>query len=148
MTQTSGVVVCQRAARRPASVTVHSRRLGVVANASFRNGYSYSCSYRFACGRQLVSISIPPHRDSVSSNSSRNTRREECSQAVGAKIENCSNESCCCRCWCWCCLFSLLKLMLPLAVLLLAVVGQQRRHCGELLRRRCLAAVPTGGLYK
>ena len=38
--------------------------------------------------------------------------------------------------------------MLPLAVLLLVVVGWQRRHCGQLCRHgRCLATVATHTLF-
>ena len=63
-------------------------------------------------------------------------------------FEICCCFRCQCCCWRWCCLFLLLKLMLQLAVLLLAVAGWQLRLCGYLCRRgRCLAAVATRTLF-
>ena len=65
--------VCQRVARRPDSTAVLSRPLGVVENTSFRNGYSYSCSYHYARidiidrnnRTARMCHLIPPHRDMI-----------------------------------------------------------------------------------
>ena len=61
----------------------------------------------------------------------------------GPKADKVKDGTCRCRrCWSWSCLLLLLKPRPSVAVLLLAVVGWQQRHCGQLGRNgRRLAAV-------